>query len=310
MELLKDLASKDTRIVVLESKKHGTSFARKKGVESATGKYVVFMDQDDSFINSNSIESMKNTISETNASVCQFSHYKKYLVGLHKKVQIIDERKIITAKEVREKEIGSIFESYGGGILTPSVWSKIYLTEVLKDAINCINLSLYFAEDQFLNTCVFLSSKLDKVCIDPSGYYEWDTRFGFSSQSDSALALMKDYNQTKPLIYQMLISNHAGEEVVYRLHLESLYYMRAYLVERLDENNIEKTFSQINEISHMEFVQLAKNYVNNEMNDRYQFDELMFLASEFTPKMFYDRYIVRHTNSKRNIIQRLISKVK
>ena len=110
-----------------------------------------------------------------------------------KNSKIIDKRTILSAQDVREKEIGSIFESYGGGVLSPTVWSKIYTADVVKDAVKKVNNSLYFAEDLFLNTCCFCSYKLKSVCVDPSAYYVCNTRVGFSNSSDSGKALIKDY---------------------------------------------------------------------------------------------------------------------
>ena len=58
--------------------------ARKKGVENASGKYIVFMDQDDKYISKHALEMMHKTIVETNSSACQFSIYKEYAYGIKK----------------------------------------------------------------------------------------------------------------------------------------------------------------------------------------------------------------------------------
>lgn len=305
-DLLNAIKKVDSRVKVLESKIPGTSMARKMGVEHASGKYIVFMDQDDKYINKYALERMHKTIDETNTSICQFSIYKEYAYGIKKISKIIDKRTILSAQDVREKEIGSIFESYGGGVLSPTVWSKIYTADVVKDAVKKVNNSLYFAEDLFLNTCCFCSDKLKSVCVDPSAYYVWNTRVGFSSSSDSGKALIKDYNLIKPQIHQMLIETHAGEDVIYRLHLESLYFMLNYLRSQFDDNNLQHTYDLITEINSLPYIKLAKKYVNDDMDEKRRFDELMFLASDFTPKEFYDRFKQNDSSKKESITKRVI----
>lgn len=49
LKILKEFASMDSRIVVLKQEKQGAGAARNKGLEYATGKYVLFLDADDRF---------------------------------------------------------------------------------------------------------------------------------------------------------------------------------------------------------------------------------------------------------------------
>ena len=308
-DLLQEIKKTDSRVIVFESKIPGTSMARKMGVENASGKYIVFMDQDDKYINKRSIEMMHKTIAETNTSICQFSHYKEYAYGLKKISRVIDKRRIVSAQEVREKELGSVFDGYGGGVLSSAVWSKIYSADVVKDAVKKVNHSLYFAEDLFLNTCCFCSNKLKNVCVDPSAYYVWNTRLGFSNTSDSGKALIKDYNLIKPQIHQMLMESQAGETVINRLHLESLYFMLFYLRNQFDDNNIQHTYDLINEINSLPYIQLAKKYVNEDMDENMRFDELMFLASDFTPEEFYERFKQNGSSNDESITKRIIKRL-
>ena len=44
LEVCKSIAEKDNRVVVSQCFKKGTSFARKKGIELASGKYTFFCD--------------------------------------------------------------------------------------------------------------------------------------------------------------------------------------------------------------------------------------------------------------------------
>ena len=57
---------------------------------------------------------------------------------------------------------------------------------------------------------------------------------------------------------------------------------------KFNDNNLQQTYDLINEINNLPYIQLAKKYVNDDMDKKRRFDELMFLASDFTPKEFYD----------------------
>ena len=205
LECLNNLALKDSRIIVLESKNRGTSLARKMGVEKSTGKYIVFMDQDDKYINQYAPEGMYKTINETEASICQFNSYGTYGFGINSKSNIIDCRKIFSAQEIREKLIADIYAQDGAGVINAAVWTKIYRAEILRDAVKNVNFPLYYAEDQFLVICCLLSGKLENVCVDPQAFYIWNKSTGFSGSKDSGRELINDYEKVKPLIHEMLL---------------------------------------------------------------------------------------------------------
>ncbi len=76
LELCEQLKQADKRVIVVQSTERGTSLARKKGVETATGKYIIFSDQDDEYISKSSISKMQKAISDDNAQITQFNYYK------------------------------------------------------------------------------------------------------------------------------------------------------------------------------------------------------------------------------------------
>lgn len=306
LEILNEIAKKDGRVVVLESKIPGTSMARKKGVEYSTGKYTVFMDQDDKYLRNNALQKMYETIVETESQICQFSFFKDYGYGIRKNSKCTNERIVFSAEDVRKYEISSVLG--GDGYITPTVWSKMFLTDVLKDAVKNIDVSLYFAEDQFLIVNCLLSDCLKCVCIDPASFYVWDTKTGFSSLKDSGMALMKDYEITKPLIHKKLKDENSDFEVLYRLHLESLYFMVAYLNARINEIDLNEAYELIEQVNSFDFIQLAKYFVNNELEEEKKYDELVFLSSNFTPEEFCERFKDRtfEKNKFRGLVKKLL----
>lgn len=306
LNILKKIAERDTRVKVLESKLRGTSLARKKGIEYATGKYSVFMDQDDMYNSKHAIERMHQTIVETNSEICQFSFYGKYPFGYQKKFEHTKQRMLLSVEEVRKREVASLVQ--GSGLLNPNVWSKIFLTDVLKDAVKRIEIPLYFAEDQFLNICALTSQSLKHVCIDNSGYYEWTIGTGFSSSKDSGDALIEDYKKTRPIILDILHSFDCDETVIYRFFLETVNFIAVYLIDKTKCKLTESNCALIKQVNHLDYVMEAKHYFNSIAPKEILYEELIFLSSDYSPEDFCNRYKYRTTKSYK--INSLLNKVK
>ena len=71
-------AKKDLRISVVHKQNGGLSSARNAGIYNANGKYIMFVDADDT-IKSNTVENMVNIITqEQSDAVIPMSYYKVY----------------------------------------------------------------------------------------------------------------------------------------------------------------------------------------------------------------------------------------
>ena len=71
LQILKEYAEKDKRIVVLEQKNSGAGIARNKGMEVAKGKYLSFLDSDD-FFEQEMLEKSYIKCEEENADFCVY----------------------------------------------------------------------------------------------------------------------------------------------------------------------------------------------------------------------------------------------
>lgn len=59
LEILKDYAQKDSRIILIDKENEGLSKARNQGTEIASGEYISFIDSDD-WIDENYLEALYN----------------------------------------------------------------------------------------------------------------------------------------------------------------------------------------------------------------------------------------------------------
>ena len=76
-EICNDYMRKDSRIKVINQTNSGVSVARNKGIETASGEYIVFVDGDD-FLENNCIEVLYNAIEES-ASDLVVGSFNKYI---------------------------------------------------------------------------------------------------------------------------------------------------------------------------------------------------------------------------------------
>lgn len=286
-ELCKELME-NANIVAVQNKEKGTSLARKKGIELATGKYIIFSDQDDSYCDKHSICKMCNAIEEDNASICQFGHRRNYGLGFKKKICKTDKDIIISKKELYGKYIAGIISS-GNHVLDTTVWSKIYDAELLKDAVRDVTSALYYGEDMYLNTLAFFNKKLKCVSIrSGSGFYIWNAKTGVSGKESSAEKLFDEYRIIKPLAIQLARKSKVNEKFICQCYIETVYFYKNLICNRIKNNeNRRITEKRIWEIETFEFVQEAKQYISC-MNENDSWPELRFLSGKYSISEYYD----------------------
>lgn len=289
-EILREISRIDSRIIILQSLKFGTSFARKKGIEYATGKYIVFMDQDDRYKTRTAIEEMYNAIETTKSQICQFSFYINYGFGIIRKKAFVKKIETLEVNTLRNEKISGILGEKGS-ILNSTVWSKIYLTDILKDAIKYINISLCYAEDVFLNVCCVKSKKIKKITVFPSAFYVWNNHVGFSSSNGAGKALLIDYERVKPLIFDVLNDINSSRKVLFYYHIESIYCHKTYLLRETKSMKKNEAIAFIESELNYNFVSEAKKFVNEKINKDEKWEDLEFLVSDFSAEDFYTRYI-------------------
>jgi len=79
VDILREYAEKDDRITVLVQQNCGAGSARNKGINSAKGEYVAFMDSDDYYPEKTTLEKLYDAASDHSANICggSFSSLRK-----------------------------------------------------------------------------------------------------------------------------------------------------------------------------------------------------------------------------------------
>ena len=260
-------------------------------------------------VDNTALEDMYRIIEKSGAQLCQFSIYTKRIKPIKK--TCIDEQKIFTIDEVRHKEFASILS--GRGLLSPTVWSKLYYTPALKSILKYLDLSLFYGEDQYLNMSYLRSELIEKVCVDSSAFYVWHQGVGFSAKQSSGLALLKDYSQTKLRFEEIMEEFHADRDAFFDNYMETMYFTMLLMIDETKCVDSEQSYDFIRYVNSLEFVRMTKHKLRD-MPDK-MYEELEFLFSDYKPEEFCERFRYRTKTSpfdkyKRywNYFKRLITK--
>lgn len=194
---LEDLQSEDDRIQVLEQKKQGASATRNKGLASASGQYVVFLDGDD-HIEADMFERMLTKIENEKESVdlvmCGYTtEYRGEVVD--KTADSLPEWMDAEAFLCHLYEDDTV--DYQGFI-----WDKAFRRDIIEQYQLRFREDIAFNEDRLFITSYMLHAK--GVAILPEHFYHYRVR------EDSAMGLGRKYFASEAEMTEMI----AFEEII------------------------------------------------------------------------------------------------
>lgn len=130
LNIIKNYVKKDLRIKLIDKKNEGVWKARIDGIKKATGKYITFVDSDDT-VEKDFVEKLLENIEKNNSdiSICGFKRIdEKTKKVISKEMKYPDDR-IIDMKKSPEEVI----------TINTSLWNKLYKTSILKQIENIDN---------------------------------------------------------------------------------------------------------------------------------------------------------------------------
>lgn len=120
-----DIAKTDDRIKVIHKENGGLSDARNKGIELATGKYLMFIDSDD-YVETNMVEVLYNDLIENNSDISICDYYKEF--NNRTEINKYPRKKFVC--EGNDKYY-NLYNEYSGS--TVLAWNKLYKKELFKN---------------------------------------------------------------------------------------------------------------------------------------------------------------------------------
>ena len=165
-KIAEEYVKKDSRFILIHQENQGLSGARNTGLENATGKYIMFLDSDD-FFDSNSCESLYNTIEETNADYAIGNYTNTSEDGTKWENPVFHRDKYKAFRLSIKDYVNSFF------IMNSGVWNKIFRKSFL-DKLGVRFVEKLPAEDAIFTTYCFIHS--DRVFYTPDNVYNYRLR--------------------------------------------------------------------------------------------------------------------------------------
>ncbi len=192
LKILLKYLKKDSRIVIVDKENGGVSSARNEGLKIASGKFIMFLDNDD-YYSLDACEKCFNSIVENKTDMAAFGwcnfcddeceNKKKHekICGNHKFVE--------KPKIFKKSEEGLYFDH-------AYLWTKIYKAEIAKK-INFINLKIF--EDSYWLYAIY--SKCNSVVFNPEIIY-------FRRLHNSNFSLQRNLKSLVEMLKGVLICSH------------------------------------------------------------------------------------------------------
>lgn len=190
--------NKDKRIKVIHQENKGLSGARNTGLDVATGKYIMFIDSDDTF-KLDACENLYNYIEKTNADYVVGNYINMDEDGTIWDKPVFDTSKYVEFKLSIEDYTHSFYTMNSG------VWNKIFRKSFL-DELQVRFVERVPAEDAIFTTYCFIKSK--NVYYTPDIVYNYRLRYSDSISTSCSKAYFMGINKAYRIIYNNFKENN------------------------------------------------------------------------------------------------------
>ena len=162
--IVKDLATKDDRIHLINQENGGLSAARNTGIKYAKANYIAFLDGDD-YIHENMYEKLYDKIISTKADLVLCNFLK---VWENDSFEIVKKEKSTFKKTNLD---GDFLKKFLTKHDEPFVvaWNKLYKTSIIKDNIIYFENKAFFEDVGFVPRYLYFSRKI--VSVDEELHY-------------------------------------------------------------------------------------------------------------------------------------------
>lgn len=198
LEICRSYSNKfESIITVSNSKNRGVSETRNIGIDISSGKYICFVDSDDS-VEPDYLEKLYIAIKEYNTqlSVCGFTYYN--YIDNTKEEYIWNRNK--------EKELVSLsqgFDLYGAMYLN-ALWNKMFIAKSIKEKNIRFDTALSMGEDTRFTLEYIKNNKISSVVVLSVPLYNYN-RFGNTSlMSNFYKQSINDFLYNMELLYEIV----------------------------------------------------------------------------------------------------------
>ena len=262
LDILKEYAKKDKRIIVVSQENQGLSAARNTGLDIARGEYIGFVDSDD-YISKDMYLYLYNDIRKNDADIAICSYYIKY-----------DDSVIVIIKHddcVIDNEKDYIKELLKDDYIQNYVWTRLYKRELFDDVRFQIG-KVY--EDVYLS-CDLLG-KVNKICYINKPLYYYCIRdnsisrtFKISTAKDSVSASFLRYCRIKEIYPELLRETIYSTLIWLSIMKLSFKYEDTNCFFELFKNEIDSVLLDLNSFDVKDYAIVNSNEIIKNFLDEY-----------------------------------------
>lgn len=195
-ELCSQYALVDERVKVYTKENRGSLQTRLFATKYAKGKYIIFCDADDQYVNSACFEKMFELTKEEKYDLIQFGYKKKYH-HMKRTINPVNKQTDVDAKEFFSNDYpGLLCNNYSDSRLNNSVINKIYRKELFNQKFKFeMSLRMFMGDDLVTNLCVVQNCR--NILFTPYTFYVYydltggTTKFRVNEMAD--LNIIKEY---------------------------------------------------------------------------------------------------------------------
>lgn len=253
-QMCDDWAKKDARIKVIHQINSGPHASRKVGIELTQGKYIGFVDSDD-WVKPNMFSVLVNAMEMYNADLVQCGHIYE---GKNKELES-KSAEVLIFNDVKESILYPFSQTTS--TIYPfnnSVWNKLYKCDVMKKAINKIEIKSNLGEDFLLNLLYLPECSKVIMLKDECNYFHrsnsqsimhgccdifYNRTLFFNQELEdiskyiglygNGVKMLKDFN----MVYTIFSIVHSGFKPA-----QKLYFLKRSLAQIKDDKNILRYF--------------------------------------------------------------------
>lgn len=258
-EILEKYTNLDNRIRLINQKNKGPSEARNNGLENSNGKYILFIDVDDT-VEQFYIEAMVNKIESENLDLVCCGYKDLSLYGE------FDHTDFRFSTSISLDEFVKLVCQGTGGVS----WGKIYKHEIIKKYNLKMDKNIFMCED-LIFVLEYVSHCKDFGAIDEY-LYNYNRFNPNSISSNISIDYIENYRKVFNRITNILISMEMNEDYIEKIIIDRVQGLTLNLLERqsLDRTRVGK----LDAIKNIKFI-LSHDYINENIN-KFEAESLIY----------------------------------
>ncbi len=190
ISVLNEYAQKDSRIIVVDKENEGVAKTRNKGIELATGKYLVFSDSDDMY----DVEFVEKAVFELEKGHSQYISGAFETFNENGRLTKVDYLSAF-GTELDINDYLDVMAKYQAGAYWGANWGKMFISSIVNDNNIRYESDVKFAEDFRFNLEYLKYVKHVSLIHEPVYYYRVDTQNSLSKGNVDLLRYWKEYRE-------------------------------------------------------------------------------------------------------------------